>query len=201
MPDAGRVVTGSAKGTRLLGPGAGTRPLSDRVKQALFGVLVAEGVVGEESSFLDLFAGSGAAGIEALSRGAEIAVFVERDARAAAVIESNLARSGLTGGHVVRADVLRFLAGPASDQPPARDTPGVPFAAALIDPPYEEPLLAPALERLGDRRAGWLSEDAIVVAKHFWRDAPPPAAGRLAAFRERRFGETMLTFYRLTEEP
>ncbi len=188
MPDAGRVVTGAAKGMRLRAPGAGTRPLSDRVKQALFGVLTSEGVVGEDDAFLDLFAGSGAAGIEALSRGARRAVFVERDPGAASVIEENLRRTGLSGGRVVRADALRFLTD-ASEVERG-------YAAVFIDPPYDQPLVAPALEHLGAPDAGWLRHDGLVVAKHFWRDEPPSQAGGLAAFRQRRFGETSLTFYR-----
>jgi 16S rRNA (guanine966-N2)-methyltransferase len=190
MPDAGRVVTGSAKGFRLAAPGTGTRPLSDRVKQALFGILEAEGVLDEEGSFLDLFAGSGAAGIEALSRGVRSAVFVERDRRAAGVIESNLRRSGLEGGRVVNRDVLSFLRSDAAAE-------HGPFSAALVDPPYDEPLLQPALERLGNAQLGWLRQDGVVVAKHFWRDAPSPAVGGLEVYRQRRFGETMLSFYRL----
>jgi 16S rRNA (guanine966-N2)-methyltransferase len=194
VPDAGRVVSGSARGIRLQAPGSGTRTLSDRVKQALFGTLESEGVLGPDDAFLDLFAGSGAAGIEALSRGARRAVFVERDPPTCAVIEANLRRAGLPMGAVVRADVLRFLE-------TAPDACGGPFSACVADPPYAQPLLAPTLDRLGDAGRGWLTAGAIVVTKHFWRDSPPPAAGELSAYRERRFGETMLTFYRRGERP
>jgi 16S rRNA (guanine966-N2)-methyltransferase len=146
-------------------------------------------VLGPRDAFLDLFAGSGAAGIEALSRGAGRAVFVERDSSTCAVIEANLRRAGLSMGKVVRADVLRFL----EREPQAC---GGPFSACVADPPYTQPLLAPTLDGLGDARRGWLTDGAIVVTKHFWRESPPPAAGELVAYRERRFGETMLTFYR-----
>lgn len=183
-------MTGTAKGVRLRGPGRGTRPLSDRVKQALFGALESEGLVGRDSTFLDLFAGSGAGGIEALSRGAAGAVFVERDPAAAAVVDDNLRRAGLAGGRVVRADAVRFL--DEQDAAPER-----PFAAVLVDPPYGDPVLLPVLERLGLADAGWLRHDGVVVAKHFWRDEPPADVGRLRAIRTRRFGETALTFYRL----
>jgi len=194
MPDAGRVVSGSAKGVRLQAPGTRTRPLSDRAKQALFGTLEAEGVLHPDSAFLDLFAGSGAAGIEALSRGAGRAVFVEHDRRACEVIEANLRRAALPGGTVIRADVQRFLeAAPGAS--------GGPFAACVADPPYALPLLAPTLDRLGDAQRGWLTDGAIVVTKHFWRDPLPPAAGELDSYRERRFGETMLTFYRYGDRP
>jgi 16S rRNA (guanine966-N2)-methyltransferase len=181
MADAGRVIGGSARGIRLAAPGEGTRPLSDRVKESLFGALEAEGVVGEGRVFLDLFAGSGAAGIEALSRGSDRAVFVEHDAAACRVIEANLARAHLSGGQVVRTTASRFLEGE-----PAR------FDAVLLDPPYGSDLLGPALDVLEP----WLIDGAVVVAKHFWRDAPPAQIGKLARYRERRFGETMLSFYR-----
>lgn len=191
MPEAGRVIAGTARGIRLEGAPPGTRPLSDRVKQALFASLEAEGAL--SGGFLDLYAGTGAAGIEALSRGTERATFVERDARAGALIEANLSRARLDGGRVVRADVLRFL---AAGRPPADQ----PYAACLADPPYDEPLIQQTLELLGDPQYGWLAQGAVVVAKHFWRDAPTESAGALKVDRQRRFGETMLTFYRHTPE-
>ncbi len=190
MPDAGRVVTGTAKGVRLEAPGQGTRPLSDRLKQGLFAALGSESAALDGGRFLDLFAGSGAAGIEALSRGAAEAVFVEDDRRACRVIARNLERAGLAGGAVVCSDALAFL------RRPADAAGGRPFDACLVDPPYNQPLVAPALQLLGDPSRGWLREDAVVVAKHFWRDAPPDAIGKLVAYRRRRQGETMLSFYR-----
>jgi len=174
---------------RLEGAPPGTRPLSDRVKQALFAALEAEGVL--SGSFLDLFAGIGAAGIEALSRGSTSAMFVERDARACALIESNLERAGFGVARVVRGDVLRFLSA-------GRPAIQAPFAASVVDPPYDGQLVTPTLELLGDATPGWLDDDALVVAKHFWRDAPAPRIGRLLLDRQRRFGETMLSFYRHT---
>lgn len=187
MPEAGRVIAGSARGIRLEGAPAGTRPLSDRVKQALFASLEAEGAL--SGDFLDLFAGIGSAGIEALSRGATSATFVEHDARACALIESNLKRARLSGSSVVRADVLRFLA-------QGRPADHAPFAGTVADPPYDEPLVMPTLELLGEVQHGWLADGAVVVAKHFWRDQPAPRIGKLILDRQRRFGETMLSFYR-----
>ena len=102
MPDGGRVIAGTARSIRLDAPGPGTRPLGDRVKQTLFAVL---DPVLPGSRFLDLFAGSGAAGIEALSRGAVHATFVERDPGAARVIVANLARTHL--GSPDRVTVVR----------------------------------------------------------------------------------------------
>jgi len=188
VADAGRVIAGSAKGIRLRAPGAGTRPLADRVKQTLFAILEPEL---DGARVLDLFAGSGAGGIEALSRGASAAVFVEKDQGAAAVIDANLRAAGLAGptATVIRWDVVRWL-GEANAE--------VEFDLVLVDPPYAETeLLTRVLELLGSSDA-LLAPDARVVAKHFWRDRPAERIGRLAHERDRRFGETALTFYRRT---
>lgn len=188
MADAGRVIAGVARGIRLRAPGEGTRPLSDRVKETLFGILTPD-LPG--AAVLDLFAGSGAAGIEALSRGAARAVFVERDRTAAAAIAENLRRTGLeSGARVVRATVGAYLAGPAESD--------APFDLVIVDPPYaDHPELLRALERLGDpARPTLLAPGSVVVAKHFWRDVPPARIGLLASVRARRFGETALSFYR-----
>jgi 16S rRNA (guanine966-N2)-methyltransferase len=197
MPDAGRVIAGSAGGLRLSAPGEGTRPLSDRVKQSLFAAL--ESAMGSAwpAPFLDLFAGSGAAGIEALSRGAPTVVFVEKDHRAARVITENLRRTSLIGGAViVQRDALAYLSigAEAADRYEG-------FGAVVIDPPYADTdALAASLERLGDQTLGWLRDDAVVIAKHFWRDQPPPRAGILRMDHVKRFGETALTFYRVESE-
>ena len=188
MADAGRVIAGSAKGIRLRAPGAGTRPIADRVKQTLFAILEPEL---DGARVLDLFAGSGAAGIEALSRGAASATFLEKDGGAAAVIDANLTATGLAGpaATVIRWDVMRWLAEAATNA-------GDPFDLVIVDPPYAETeLMVRVLELVGGD-GGPLAPDARVVAKHFWRDKPPQRIGMLAAERERRFGETALTFYR-----
>lgn len=184
MADAGRVIAGTARSVRLEAPGEGTRPLADRVKQTLFAILEPDL---RGATFLDLFAGSGAAGIEALSRGAAHATFVERDAGAIRTIKANLQRTGLVErATVIRSEVLAWLRDPARAAEPRRDI-------ALVDPPYEETAaLYAALEALGPL----LAPRGRVVAKHFWRDAPPARVGLLASDRERRFGETTLTFYR-----
>ena len=189
MADAGRVIAGSARGVRLRAPGPGTRPLSDRVKQTLFAILDPD-LPG--AAFLDLFAGSGAAGIEALSRGAASATFVEKDQGAAAVIDANLKATALAGpaASIVRWDVVRWLGETHRDER---------FDVVVVDPPYAETeLLGRILEILGAPTAP-LAPGARVVAKHFWRDRPPDRVGMLAAERDRRFGETALTFYRRQE--
>jgi 16S rRNA (guanine966-N2)-methyltransferase len=194
VPDAGRVITGRAGGLRLEAPGPGTRPLSDKVKQALFSLVEAERDDIWEHPMLDLFAGAGAAGIEALSRGSPRAVLVERDGRAAAIIQRNLERTGLAAGaRVVRRDVASFLA--------AADVPEAPFGLVFIDPPYEQvAALVASLERLGAHGSAWLDDDAVVVAKHFWKAAPPERCAALQRTRGRRFGETALSVYRRSPE-
>jgi 16S rRNA (guanine966-N2)-methyltransferase len=182
------VIACTAKGIRLRAPGAGTRPLADRVKQTLFAILEPEL---DGARVLDLFAGSGAGGIEALSRGAALATFVEKDQGAAAVIEVNLRATGLAGAaaSIVRWDVVRWLGETGGETV---------FDLVLVDPPYAETeLLTRVLEILGGPGAP-LAPAARVVAKHFWRDKPAERIGMLALERDRRFGETALTFYRRT---
>jgi 16S rRNA (guanine966-N2)-methyltransferase len=189
VADAGRVIAGTARGRRLTAPGEGTRPLADRVKQTLFAILEPQ-LAG--AAFLDLCAGSGAAGIEALSRGAARATFVERDRRATTTIAENLATTGLSGpdARVVRSEAAAWLTidGPSDG----------PFDLVLIDPPYAHPdLLARLLTIIGADVDGRLVRPGgRVVAKHFWRDRPAASVGLLASERDRRFGETGLTFYR-----
>ena len=190
---AGRVIAGTARGRQLASPGEGTRPIGDRVKETLFAIL--EPTI-RNRSFLDLFAGSGAAGIEALSRGASLAVFVERDPGAVAVIERNLAATGFAGP---AARVIRSQVGTWCNSGPK---PGAPYAAVLIDPPYDLPeLLEDALRAIADAGPGGLLEpDGVAVAKHFWKTPPPASIGLLRSARERRFGETTLTFLRWADQ-
>jgi 16S rRNA (guanine(966)-N(2))-methyltransferase RsmD len=144
--------------------------------------------------FLDLYAGSGAAGIEALSRGASSAVFVDSDRAAVMTISRNLTSTGLAGDAavVVRGRVLDVL-------PRARRDP---FGAIFVDPPYDRPgELERALEivaRAGP--GGILAADGILVAKHFRKTQVPAEIGLLRSFRRERFGETVLTFHRWAAE-
>jgi 16S rRNA (guanine(966)-N(2))-methyltransferase RsmD len=173
-----RVIAGTARGIPLVAPrDRATRPIADRVKETLFAILGARVV---DAAVLDLYAGSGAIGVEALSRGAARVTFVERGRASVNAIRENLARTRLAAAASVQAgDVLRFLAGPVVE----------PYDLAFLDPPYaERDILAP-LERL----ARHLGPGATVVVKHFWRTEVPSAAG-LVRVRERRFGETTLTF-------
>jgi 16S rRNA (guanine(966)-N(2))-methyltransferase RsmD len=173
-----RVNAGSARGVRLTLPkDRETRPISDKAKESLFGML-GERVV--EARFLDLYAGSGAIGIEALSRGAAHVTFVERARPVVAIIRENLARTGLAGRATVHGGAVEpFLAA----------TNAGPWDVAVLDPPYAERTLDLPLDRLRPH----LAPGALVVVKHFWR-TPMPARAGLAVTRSRRLGETALTF-------
>jgi len=173
-----RVIAGSARGRQLVAPRDRlTRPISDRVKEALFGSIGARIV---DARVLDLYAGSGAIGIEALSRGAASATFVEHARPAVAAIRDNLGRTGLAAVadiHVM--EVARFL---SATNAPAWDV-------VILDPPYAERTLDLPLERLVPH----LAPGGLVVVKHFWRTPMPTGLG-LSPTRSRRFGETALTF-------
>ena len=172
-----RVIAGSARGVPLTAPrGAATRPITDRVKETLFAI-IGDRVI--DARVLDLYAGSGAIGIEALSRGAERVDFVERDRSAQSVLKANLERTKLTeGASVHEADVEKFLAGAEG-----------PWDLVVLDPPYGTRAIVAPLRAL----VPLLAPHASVVIKHFWRADTPEVEG-LAVVRQRRFGETMLTF-------
>ncbi len=178
-----RVIAGKAKGRSLkLVPGAGTRPIMDRVKEALFNILWAE-VPG--SAWLDLFAGTGAVGIEALSRGAASVVFIDSAGLAIRTIQENLARTGLTeGAQVIQADAFAYLSRPASRQ----------FDVVYIAPPQYQGLWQKALLKL-DERPDWLNPEAIVVVQIDPREQEPITLQALEAYDERRYGQTLLWFF------
>jgi 16S rRNA (guanine(966)-N(2))-methyltransferase RsmD len=173
-----RVIAGTARGVPLTAPrGRATRPITDRVKETLFGIL---GDRVPDARVADLYAGSGAIGIEALSRGALSVDFVERDRAALEVLRANLARTRLADGATIHAaHVERHLA----------SAPDAAWDLAILDPPYETRAMVAPLRALVPR----LAPGATVVIKHFWR-TEVPEVDRLAVERQRRFGETMLTF-------
>jgi len=172
-----RVVAGTARGVPLTAPrGDATRPITDRVKETLFAIL---GDRVPDARVLDLYAGSGAIGIEALSRGAERVDFVERDRNALKALRSNLDRTRLEEMAAVHElEVERFL-GSTKDE----------WDVVVLDPPYEVRAIVAPLRALVPH----LAPGASVVIKHFWRNETPEVEG-LAVTRQRRFGETMLTF-------
>jgi len=173
-----RVIAGTARGVPLVAPrGRATRPITDRVKETLFGIL---GDRVPNARVLDLYAGSGAIGIEALSRGAHRVDFVKRDRGALAALRSNLERTRLgADARVHEHEVERYLA----------STTDGPWDIVALDPPYETGAMVAPLRGLLPH----LAPDASVVLKHFWRTELTDIEG-LAAVRQRRFGETMLTF-------
>jgi 16S rRNA (guanine966-N2)-methyltransferase len=180
------VIAGTAGGIKLASAGPGTRPFADRMKQAVFGSLEPE-LPG--AAVLDLCAGTGAAAIEALSRGAERAVLVERDAGAVRVIVENLRRTGLAGAaRVVRRDAVTATRELAAG--------GEVFDLAVVDPPYAETSLREAILSVLGAPEGPLSDGATVVATGHWRELPPSVIGLLRSTRVRRFGETAVTIYR-----
>ncbi|SRR5579884_176968 len=183
-----RVTAGAAKGRRLRSAArAGLRPTSARVKDALLGALAAR-LPG--ARVLDLFAGTGGIGIEALSRGAREAVFVERDPRTAAVIRENLARAHLSDRATVRrASVLTEV--------PALARSGMRFDLVVLDPPYGRGLQALTLRLLAASRL--LAPGGVAVAEGHWRDDPGEVEG-LRRIRAARYGETALWFYEAEDD-
>ena len=180
-----RVVAGLARGRVLHGPprGAEARPTSDRVREALFQIL--EPLAGEV--VLDLYAGTGALGIEALSRGASRAIFVERDRAMLRVLAQNLHELGLQErATIVARDVVAALRGPGMGAGRVD--------LALVDPPYRSGAQAATLEAL----VPLLGPEAIVALEHAARDPAVEAAG-LVRTDTRRWGDTAVSFYVLTE--
>lgn len=183
-----RVIGGSRRGLRLKSlPGRGTRPTADRVKEALFNI-IASHVAG--ARVLDLFAGTGGLGIEALSRGAASACFVEKSPKAAAVLRANVAHTDFQDeARIVAADVFRAL--------PRLAREGELFDLAFIDPPYDDALGARAVQALGALRL--LSPDGLAVVEHAADKDMPERIENLVKIRSARYGGTVLTFYAYDE--
>jgi len=175
-----RVIAGRYRRRQLKAPAwEGLRPTSDRLKQTLFDILATR-VPG--ARVLDGFAGSGALGIEALSRGAAEVVFVDHDARAIALVAANLAQCGVTSGYVMIRDDFRG----GLRQLPA----GQRFELILLDPPYETDV-ADLLVTV----AGWLAVDGTLVLEHAKRRPAPDRAGRLTCLRRLVAGDSGLALY------
>jgi 16S rRNA (guanine966-N2)-methyltransferase len=180
-----RIVAGTLGGRVLRAPrgAATTRPTSEKVRQAIFNLL---GPPEGEVHALDLFAGSGALGLEALSRGAASATFVERDRAALTVLGENLTALGVGDrATVVASDVTRFLAAPR---------PGPPWTWVFLDPPYAAGVYEATLAGLPRAR---LSPDVVVAVEHAHRAPPPDRVGFLLRTDLRRYGDTALSRYRL----
>lgn len=184
-----RVIAGEWRGRTLFSPGGSVRPTLDRVRQILFDILGAE-IVGARA--LDLYAGSGALGIEALSRGAEQVVFVESDARVRRTLERNL-------GAVQAEERARVLGRPVLSAIRDLLATGVAFDWILADPPYGSPDVEKLLDWLGGPGGGLLSGRGGVVVETGRADPVPERAGRLRLRRERIVGDTVLRFFRVAE--
>ena len=184
-----RIIAGSFRSRTLQAPaGLATRPTSDRLRETLFNVLAARI---EGARFLDLYAGSGAVGIEALSRGAAEVVFVERSAAALKVLRGNLARLGLAGGsRIVGRSVGGFLRAP--------DACGR-FDLVFLDPPYDAAREYEAvLGALSGGASGVLADGAMVVAEHRRKDRLDDRYGVLGRTRLLEQGDAGLSFYGVT---
>ena len=180
-----RVVSGTAGGLRLVAPRA-SRPTTDRVREALFSALGHMRI--EDAAVLDLYAGSGAFAIEALSRGAHTALLVDNDPAAEEACERNLVFTGFTDrGRFVRSEIEPAL---FREIPPEG-----PFDVVFCDPPYALPdqQLAGVLDGLVD----WVAEDALVVVERPAPDWSPPR--RWATFWQRKYGDTLVTVVNVAE--
>jgi 16S rRNA (guanine966-N2)-methyltransferase len=176
-----RVIAGKVKGRKLVTvPGAGTRPVSDKVKGAVFDILASE-VVG--TRFLDLFGGTGSVGIEALSRGAEYVVFIERARKAVTTIERNLEITGFSDrATVLHEDAFHYL-GHADEL----------FDIIYVAPPQYQELWAKALLALDARNL--LTPMGQVIVQIHPKEAQNLPLRELVAFRERQYGSTLVRFY------
>jgi 16S rRNA (guanine(966)-N(2))-methyltransferase RsmD len=180
-----RIVGGSLGGRVLRAPaGRDTRPTTEKVRQALFNIL---GEV-EGDHILDLFAGSGALGIEALSRGAGHVTFVDGGKEALTAVRSNLAQLGLTDrSEVIAGDAVKHA---------ARLVPKQPWRVVFVDPPYASDLAVKAVLALP---VAHLAPGAVIVIEHDRRNAPPDALGSLLRTDQRRYGDTMISFFEVPQ--
>lgn len=184
-----RVIAGQLKGRRLRTlEGLKLRPTSDRLRETLFNILAPRII---DSRFLDLCAGSGAVGIESISRGASSVIFIESSRRAAALIEENLDHCGISA----KAQVLNRDAIAALKLLSTRETQ---FDIIYFDPPYESHIYSPVLELIGE--TDLLARGGVLVAEHRGASILNPGYGTLRPYREVKQGDSRLTFYSHAEE-
>ncbi len=183
-----RVIAGERRGYQLKGPaGRFTRPMADKIKGSLYSMLASLGV--EPVRVLDLYSGTGGIGIEALSRGAEWADFVEQNAAAAAVVRANLAHTGYAEASRVHQEPVAAFIGRAERNP----SEARPYDLIIMDPPYADPDLVLTLERVG--RSPLVESATVLVIGHSPRVALPERAGRLERLRERCHGDSCVSIY------
>ncbi|MFB8240307.1 16S rRNA (guanine(966)-N(2))-methyltransferase RsmD [Kitasatospora purpeofusca] len=187
-----RVIAGAAGGRRLaVPPGRGTRPTSDKAREAMFSTLEALRGTLHGARMLDLFGGSGAVGLEALSRGAAHVLLVEADAQAARVIRENVRTVGLPGALVQAARAEKVVAGPAPEQP---------YDLVFLDPPYvvTDDEVREMLITLS--AGGWLAEDVLVTVERSTRGGAFGWPEGFEELRSRRYGEGTLWYGRAADE-
>ena len=187
-----RVIAGAARGRRLAVPeGRGTRPTSDRAREGLFSTL--ESLLGSLAGrrVADLYAGSGAVGLEARSRGAAAVLLVEKDPKAVRTLRANVATLGLDGVVVSAGGVERLVAEPVD----------APYDVVFLDPPYDLPAERLAGVVVDLQRNDWLCPDAVVVVERASRDPHWVWPDGIAAERERRYGEATLWYGRAAIPP
>ena len=186
-----RVISGTARGRRLVSPrDARVRPTSDRVKEALFSIIT--GILGSfsECVVLDIFAGTGNLGIEALSRGAARAVFIDNHRESIALVRKNLELTGFTGKSTILCrDAVAALK--------SLEDGGLPFQLVFLDPPYGKDLPGKILEYLAT--SPLIGENSLVVAEFSARDVIGTTFGPLREIDRRTYGDTVLAFYTLTD--
>jgi len=178
-----RVIAGSAKGRKLLSvPGEGTRPITDRVKESLFDIIGADI---EGALLLDLFAGTGSVGIEALSRGAQHVILIDKAFQAIQVLRKNLELTGLARqATVIKGDAFRYLADSAAQR-------GMDYI--YVAPPQYQELWAKAMLALDERDL--LADDGMIIVQIHPKEAHPLELQRFQLERERRYGSTLLQFW------
>ena len=176
-----RIISGKYKG-RLIKMPKGIRPTQNKVRKALFDIL---GDI-KGLSFLELFAGSGAVGIEALSKGAKEVVFVEEDRRCVEQIKENLKLIGLLSYPVMALDIAKALKNLAEKKKN--------FDIVFLDPPYYEGLAKKTLQTLG--ACDIVAPNGFVIVQHFKKDDLPEASGDLVLFKQAKYGDTVLSFYK-----
>lgn len=181
-----RIITGSAKGKRLKAPGGlGTRPTSDRVKESLFSIVQP---FLREARILDLFAGTGNLGLEALSRGAANALFVDRSPECVRIIRDNAAFTAL----LPRAEIWRA---PALDALARCVREGRQFDILFCDPPYNQGWPAQVLRFVDEHPA--LLPEGLLILEHSRHEIPPDELRHLELRRQEQYGETLISFYKL----
>jgi len=183
-----RVIAGEAKGRKLrMVPGGGTRPISDRAKESLFNII---GTDIRGSRWLDLFAGTGSVGIEALSRGADWTLFIDTNRRAVETVQSNLTLTRLEH----RAKIQRIDAFKLLERGPQES-----FDYIYVAPPQYAQLWIKAV-KLIDEMSGWLNQNGWVIAQMHPKEYETLSLRELFEYEQRRYGKTLLVFYKHLEE-